>query len=73
LRSFGRCPQDDSFAVSSFAALRTRLRHFVPRNDNLLTKFTIVLVDFVIIKMENSTRIRHVIRRSEGKRKETPG
>jgi hypothetical protein len=26
-----------------------------------------------IIEMENSVRIRHVIRRSEGKREETPG
>jgi len=29
--------------------------------------------NFDIIEMENSARIRHVIRRSEGKREETPG
>jgi hypothetical protein len=36
-------------------------------------KFTVVPVNSDIIGMENSVGIRHVIRRSEGKRKETPG
>jgi len=36
-------------------------------------KFAIVLADSDIIEMENSARIRHVIKRSKGTRKETPG
>jgi hypothetical protein len=38
-----------------------------------ISSFKIVLRNSDIIEVDNLRRIRHVIKRSEGKRKETPG